>query len=144
MQVYTRARIGPTGPLPVAERTRQTTLTGWEYFPEAARGVGPPDAAQVHRGMPLLVTENGIATADDDRPHRATPTARCAALHAAIADGIDVRGYFHWSLLDNFEWVARLRGPPSAWSRSTGPPSPARRSPAPAWLGDVARANALA
>ena len=53
--------------------------------------------------MPILVTENGIATADDDRRIAYTSEA-LEHLFAAVADGIDVRGYLHWSALDNFEW----------------------------------------
>lgn len=55
-------------------------------------------------GVPLYVTENGVRDAKDElrasylRDH-------VAAVHAAIMRGCDVRGYFHWSLLDNFEWA---------------------------------------
>ena len=50
------------------------------------------------------MTENGIDDADDDqRPAYLTGYLR--ALHAAIANGADVRGYFHWSLTDNYEWA---------------------------------------
>ena len=51
----------------------------------------------------MLVTENGIATADDER-RIAYTTGALQGLLEAIADGIDVRGYLHWSALDNFEW----------------------------------------
>ena len=54
-------------------------------------------------GLPILVTENGIATADDER--RIAYTAEALQhLMAAVDDGIDVRGYLHWSALDNYEW----------------------------------------
>jgi len=55
-------------------------------------------------GKPVLVTENGIADADDDQ----RPTyiaAHVRQMHRAVADGVDLRGYMHWSLLDNFEWA---------------------------------------
>nr|WP_254072288.1 family 1 glycosylhydrolase [Rathayibacter sp. VKM Ac-2857] len=54
-------------------------------------------------GVPILVTENGIATADDTRRIAYTEGA-LAGLSDAVADGIDVRGYLHWSILDNYEW----------------------------------------
>lgn len=53
--------------------------------------------------IPIYITENGIADVRDDR--RALFIERYLyALHKAIEDGYDVRGYFYWSLLDNFEW----------------------------------------
>jgi beta-glucosidase len=55
-------------------------------------------------GVPLYVTENGIRDADDSvRP--AFLRDHVAAVHQAIRLGADVRGYFHWSLVDNFEWA---------------------------------------
>ena len=58
--------------------------------------------------VPLLVTENGIQTDDDSR--RATYiTTHVQAVEDALAEGIDVRGYFHWSLVDNFEWAEGWR-----------------------------------
>lgn len=53
--------------------------------------------------IPIYVTENGIGTHDDN--HRILQSQRYLyALAQAIADGYDVRGYIHWSLLDNYEW----------------------------------------
>jgi beta-glucosidase len=55
-------------------------------------------------GIPLYVTENGIRDAEDAvRP--AFLRDHVAAVHHAIRLGADVRGYFHWSLVDNFEWA---------------------------------------
>jgi len=54
-------------------------------------------------GVPIYVTENGIADAKDDR-RELFIRRYLYALHKAINDGYDVRGYFYWSLLDNFEW----------------------------------------
>jgi beta-glucosidase len=53
---------------------------------------------------PIYVTENGFADAADDRRPRAL-VASLAALHQAVAQGAPVRGYYHWSLVDNFEWA---------------------------------------
>jgi len=65
-----------------------------------------------HPRLPLLVTENGAAFDDrvdrsgaihDDRRVRYLQE-HLAAVHEAISEGVEVRGYFLWSLLDNFEW----------------------------------------
>ena len=54
--------------------------------------------------MPVYVTENGLADATDSR--RADFIRdHLRWVHRAIAAGVDVRGYFHWSLVDNFEWA---------------------------------------
>lgn len=59
-------------------------------------------------GIPMYVTENGIADASDHlRPWLIATAAR--AMHDAIAEGIDLRGYYHWSLVDNFEWAEGWR-----------------------------------
>jgi beta-glucosidase len=54
-------------------------------------------------GKPVYVTENGIATGDD-RVREKYLTDILTNVHAAIDDGVDVRGYFHWTNTDNFEW----------------------------------------
>jgi beta-glucosidase len=102
VQVYTRELIGRQGPLPVPEGA-ETTQIGWEFYPEAVEGA-VRHAARITDGTPILVTENGVATADDAR--RAEYVIRALrSLKAAMDGGADVRGYFHWSLLDNFEWI---------------------------------------
>jgi beta-glucosidase len=54
--------------------------------------------------VPLLVAEYGIGTDDDDV--RSAYLARgLAVVHAALARGIDVRGFFHWTAVDNYEWL---------------------------------------
>ena len=53
---------------------------------------------------PVYVTENGLATAED-APRERYLTEVLGEVHAAIEDGVDVRGYFHWTNLDNFEWA---------------------------------------
>jgi beta-glucosidase len=75
---------------------------GWEIYP---RGLGKVVRAWAKRtGLPVYVTENGIADATDAK-RAAFLRSHLAELARAIADGVDVRGYFHWSLLDNFEWA---------------------------------------
>lgn len=139
VQAYTRTFIGPDGPLPVADDA-ETTLTGWEYYPPAA-AEGVRSAWELAGGIPIMITENGIATADDDRRIDYTESA-LRGLHATIADGIDLVGYQHWSALDNYEWASGYR--PTfgliAFDRQTFERRP---KPSLAWLGEVARRNAL-
>ena len=61
-------------------------------------------AGQCSWRTPILVTENGYADKDDLR-RAAFIRATLWGLQAAIHEGADVRGYFDWSLLDNFEWM---------------------------------------
>ena len=139
VQAYTRTFVGPDGPLPVAEDV-ETTLTGWEYYPPAA-AEGVRSAWQLAGGIPVMVTENGIATSDDARRIAYTEGA-LRDLHATVADGIDLVGYQHWSALDNYEWASGYR--PTfgliGFDRQTFERIP---KPSLAWLGDVARHNAL-
>jgi beta-glucosidase len=139
VQAYTRTFIGPEGPRPVAENV-ETTLTGWEFFPPAA-GIGVRAAWELTDHVPVMVTENGIATADDSRRIAYTQGA-LEGLHACIDDGIDLLGYLHWSALDNYEWASGFA--PTfgliAWDTQTFARTP---KPSASWLGEVARRNGL-
>jgi beta-glucosidase len=75
---------------------------GWEVYPE---GLGMLVRTWAKRsGLPVYITENGIADGTDAK--RSSFIVRhLLELSRALADGVDVRGYFHWSLLDNFEWA---------------------------------------
>jgi beta-glucosidase len=78
----------------------------WEFYPEGLERALVECGAF---GLPLIVTENGIADAADRlRPDFIRESL--AALDRARARGVGVRGYFHWSLLDNFEWNDGYRG----------------------------------
>lgn len=60
-------------------------------------------------GVPIYITENGVADDADDR--RGLFIRRYLyGVSQAIRDGVDVRGYFYWSLMDNFEWAAYVSG----------------------------------
>jgi len=85
--------------------TRGLTDTGWEVRPEGFDAV-LRQAAKT--GLPIIVTENGIATGDDRR--RADFLREHALVLAhRISAGTRIDGYFHWSLLDNFEWLEGFR-----------------------------------
>ena len=88
----------------VSERTpegAELTQMEYEFYPQALEHV-IRKVAEEFKGD-LIVTENGIATADDTR-RVAFIEAALAGVQHCIADGIPVKGYFHWSLMDNFEW----------------------------------------
>jgi beta-glucosidase len=79
---------------------------GWEILPQ---GLEVALRACARFRVPLVVTENGIADAAD-RWRPGFIRASLAALDRARAAGVDVRGYFHWSLMDNFEWQEGYEG----------------------------------
>jgi beta-glucosidase len=139
VQTYTRMRVGPDGALG-GEEGVPTTQMGYEFWPEALEGT-IRRAWDKTGGLPVFVTENGIGTADDAA--RIEYVRR--ALHGVsrcLDDGLDVRGYFYWSLLDNFEWVLGY-GPTFGMvgvDRQTFARIP---KPSASWLGTVARANGL-
>ena len=83
------------------------TQMGWEYRPDALASV-VRRIARFYPGKDLVVTEHGVATLDD-RERVEFIVHGLAALHGAMAEGLRVRGYIHWSLLDNFEWAAGYR-----------------------------------
>ncbi len=138
VQTYTRMRVGPDGAL-AAEDGVGTTQMGYEVYPEAL-------SATVRRavdvtGLPVYVTENGIGT-DDDRLRIDYVTRALAGVRGCLDDGIDVRGYFYWSLLDNFEWVLGY-GPTFGLCGVDRATFERRPKPSAAWFGGVARAGRL-
>lgn len=100
VQNYTRTVIGRRGPLPNPADAELTQM-GYEFYPEALANV-LRKVAEDFRGE-LVVTENGLGTADDSRRVEFIRRA-LEGVRGCLEDGLPVRGYFHWSLLDNFEW----------------------------------------
>jgi len=86
------------------------TAVRWFITPEALYW-GPRFLYERYK-LPIVVTENGMSGIDSvsldgkvHDPQRIDYTQRyLLALRRAIADGVDIRGYFHWSIMDNFEW----------------------------------------
>jgi beta-glucosidase len=76
---------------------------GWEIYPQGLTDV-LVRAARDYTKVPLYVTENGMSE-DDDTRRVAYYDAHLGAVRAAREQGADVRGYFAWSLLDNYEWA---------------------------------------
>lgn len=139
VQTYTRQYFSATGRVKPAPDTR-VTMMGYEFSPEALEGC-IRRAWERTDHVPILVTENGIATTDDSERIEYVHGALEGVLRC-LKDGIDVRGYTYWSLLDNFEWVFGYR--PTfgliGVDRSTQQRVP---KPSARWLGQVAQANAL-
>jgi beta-glucosidase len=135
VQAYSSQWVGLDGIEPHPPHP-DNTLVGSAYRPDSL-GMAIRHTWDVLDGsVPIVVTENGIATADDTRRIAYTDEA-LRHLFAAVDDGVDVRGYLHWSALDNYEW--------GHWEPTFGLVSADRetfvRTPKPslAWLGDVAR-----
>jgi beta-glucosidase len=139
VQTYTRFRYGPNGMLPPPAGAR-TTQMGYEFWPEALEAT-IRRATEVSEGVPILVTENGIGTADDDDRIEYV-TRALNGVRACLADDIDVRGYVYWSLLDNFEWVLGY-GPTFGIVAVDRTTQTRAAKPSAHWLGAIARANAI-
>ena len=100
-----------TDDVEIVPNGEQTTHMGWDIEPS-----GLTDTlvrlSQDYQPLPIYITENGSAWDDvledgavHDHPRIDYLEQHVAAIHDAIDRGVDVRGYFAWSLLDNFEWA---------------------------------------
>lgn len=84
----------------VRKEKRESSDLGWEVF---APGIFDVLIRLGRYHTPVYITENGIAAVNDDRRIRFI-LSHLKEVYHAIHAGVDVRGYFYWSLLDNFEW----------------------------------------
>jgi beta-glucosidase len=92
--------------------------------------------------VPIIVTEHGVNT-DDDTIRAGLIPAALAELKKTMDEGVPIKGYIHWSLLDNFEWISGYKHHYGlvAVDRTTFQRTP---KPSAAVLGAIARSNALA
>jgi beta-glucosidase len=138
VQNYDRARLDAKGAQAVPKGAAVNWL-GAEIYPPSL-GNAIRYAYSVVR-KPILVTEHGVGIQDDALRAKFIPDA-LKGLKSAIDEGIPVKGYMHWSLLDNFEWVFgyRPRFGLFAVDRSTFKRT---AKPSAAVYGSIARANSL-
>ncbi len=138
VQTYTRIILDGDKPS-MAPAGAEVTQMGYEFYPEALEATVRSAARAT--GCPVVVTENGIATEDDTRRIEYTRRA-LEGVQRCLKDGIDVQGYMHWSMLDNFEWFEGYR--PKFGIIAVDRATQARRpKPSAYWLGEVARKNRL-
>jgi beta-glucosidase len=138
VQNYTETYVGPTADMPPPPGVEVTQM-GYAFAPQALEAVIRTVSHLTKR--PIYVTENGIATEDDTRRVAFIKTA-IEGVQRCLADGLDVRGYLHWSLLDNWEWTSGYRPKFGLVSvdRTTFARTP---KPSAAYLGAIARAGGI-
>jgi len=141
LNYYTRELVighlfGPDHYVAAAMPGRPRNDLGWEIYPE---GLTRVLTRYAERGWPILVTENGVADGrGDERP--AFLRAHLYALDRARAEGVNVIGYIHWSLIDNFEWSHGYRGRFGLYTIDFDDPALTRRpTPAVATFQEAAR-----
>ncbi len=136
VQTYSRQRFGPDGPLGPEEGVELTQME-YEFWPEALEAT--IRYASAATGLPVIVTENGVAT-DDDTRRIAYVERALRGVAACLRDGLDVRGYTYWSALDNFEWTLGYR--PTFGLIAVDRRTQERTvKPSACWLGRIARAH---
>jgi beta-glucosidase len=112
---------------------------GYEFWPEALEAAIRRASAMTQ--LPVIVTENAVAT-DDDTRRIAFIKRALAGVARCIGDKIDVRGYFYWSVLDNCEWLFGYH--PKFGLLAVDRETKCRTVKASVeWLGRIARANEI-
>jgi beta-glucosidase len=138
VQAYSRTLAGPNGFVNPPEAAEKTQM-GYEFYPEALEAT--IRMAVKEAGVPVYVTENGLATADDTRRVEYVQRA-LNGVASCLRDGLPVKGYFYWSMLDNFEWNVgyKMTFGMVAVDRETQ-----RRTvkPSARFLGEIARKNGV-
>lgn len=139
VQNYERTVWNDKGRLP-APNGAETNDAGSGVYPASLAGA--VRYAHAVSGVPVIVTEHGINSADDDKRARLIPAALAELKRAMVEDKVPVLGYLHWSLVDNFEWVFGYKPQFGlhALDRTTFKRT---AKPSAAVLGNIARRNSL-
>lgn len=138
VQNYERAVWNDKGRLP-APPDADRGYMGSEVYPPSLAGA--VRYAHAVTGVPILVSEHGVGTENDTVRARLIPAA-LTELKRAIDDGVPVKGYCHWSLIDNFEWIAGYK--PKFGLHSVDPKTFARTAkPSAAVYGAIVRRNSV-
>jgi beta-glucosidase len=138
VQTYTRCRVGKKGDLG-PEAGVELTQMGYEFWPDALEACLNYAAARV--SVPIYITESGVATEDDTNRIDYIRKSLSGVL-SCLGAGIDIRGYIHWSLLDNFEWIMGYR--PKFGLISVDHATQRRTiKPSGHYLGEIARENRI-
>ncbi|MBB5697932.1 family 1 glycosylhydrolase [Sphingomonas yantingensis] len=137
IQNYERVRWGPSGRLPPPKGAVLTQGGGEVYGPSVANAAR---YAYEQARVPVIVTEHGVS-ATDDRIRVDLIRGALKELQRAIAEGVPVQGYVHWSLIDNYEWVSGYKFKHGLFAFD---PATFKRTakPSAGVLGAIARANA--
>lgn len=140
VQTYTRMLIGPDGWVGPGPGIPVLPM-GYELWPDALAACLRRAWTVTAGKVPLWVTENGIGTDDDGQRVGFVASALRGVLDV-ISEGVDVRGYTYWSLLDNFEWAFGYR---PKFGLATVDRTTFERRPKPSaqWLSQIARSNRL-
>ena len=138
VQAYSRSRVGSGSFLPPEEGVELTEMH-YEFWPEALEADIRDAVAK--SGLPVIVTENGIAATDDTRRIEYVRRA-LQGVSNCLRDGLPVRGYTYWSAFDNFEWSLGYR--PTFGLISVNRETQERTvKPSARWMGAIARANSI-
>ena len=110
---YARAFVSTEHPPKKPEAKLGFTDMGWEIYPQGLSDllIALHHEYKQHGLPPIYITENGMASADKLEDSKINDQTRIdylnrhlAAVANAMQQGVDIRGYFYWSLMDNFEW----------------------------------------
>jgi len=138
VQNYERMRWTDAGRLPPPAGA-PVNYSGAEVYPPSLAGA--VRYAHAATGLPIMVTEHGVGTTDDTIRAALIPAA-LTELKKAMDEGVPVKGYCHWSLIDNFEWIFGYKV--KFGLHSVDPATFARtRKPSAAVYAAIARRNAV-